>query len=74
MYSFEVHYLVRKEQYKDLRRDVARHQLIRIATLRQPDNRGSLRRMAGWIGTQMVKWGSKLQRNDHQRQTLTQQG
>lgn len=74
MFLSEVDYLLRREQYKDLRRDAARHHLIRIVMPRQPDKGASLQGMAGWIGAQMVKWGSKLQRNNHQRQSLTQQG
>lgn len=75
MYSPEVHYLVRKEMYKDERRNVARHQLIHLAKLSNPDNRESLRRMVGWIGAHMVKWGLKLRPdNQHQHQTIIQQG
>ena len=75
MYSLEVHYLVHKEMHKDLRRDIERHQLIQTAMLRQPDYNGKFRRIAGRIGVQLVKWGSKLQHNDQgQYQTLTQQG
>jgi len=75
MYSPEVHYLVRKEMYKDLQRDVARHQLIRAVTLRQPNNEDRLRKIAGSIGAQMVKLGLKLQHYDQgQHPTLTPQG
>ena len=70
MFSPEVHYLVGKEKYKDLRRDAERHQLIQIATLRRPDKRETLRRMAGWIGSRLVTWGAKLQGY----QTLLQRG
>ena len=70
MFSPELHYLVGQERYKDLRRDAARHQLIQTTRLGRPDKRESLRRMAGWIGSQLVTWGSKLQ----QHQTLTQRG
>lgn len=73
MFSVEIDYLVRKEQYKDLQRDVARQQLIRIAQLgRWSSTTISLRSMVGWLGTQMVKWGSKLQHHDqYQHQMLS---
>jgi hypothetical protein len=75
MYSLEVHYLIHQEMHKDLRRDIARHQLIRTAMLWQPDNKDRLRRIAGRIGVQLVKWGSKLQYYDQgQHQTLIQRG
>jgi len=70
MFSPDIHYLVGQEKYKDMRRDAERHQLIQIARLGRPDKRKSLRSMAGWIGSQLVTWGSKLQGY----QTLTQRG
>jgi hypothetical protein len=70
MFSPDIHYLVGQEKYKDLRRDAERYQLIQIARLRRSDKRESLRSMAGWIGSQLVTWGSKLQRH----QMLTQRG
>jgi hypothetical protein len=70
MFSPDIHYLVSKEKYKDLRRDVERHQLIQIASVRRPDKRESMQRVAGWIGAQLVAWGSKLQRY----QPVTQRG
>ena len=38
MFSVEIDYLVRKEQYKDLQREVARQQLIQTAKLRRSSN------------------------------------
>ena len=70
MFSPEAHYLVGKERYKDLRRDVERHQLIQIASVGRPAKRESLRSIAGWLGSRLVTWGSKLQRY----QTLPQRG
>lgn len=73
MFAVDIDYLVRKEQYQDWQREVARLQLIHTATLRPSPNTVSLRRMAGWLGTQLVKWGSRLQYHDqYQHQTLTQ--
>ena len=75
MFSPDIHYLVSKEKYKDLRRDAERHQLIQTVRLRRPDKRELLRKMADWIGSQLLTWGSKLQRYDHGRhQTLNQRG
>ena len=75
MFSPDIHYLVGQEKIKDLQRAAERHQLIKIARLREPDKRESLRRMAGWVGSQLMTWGSKLQRYDHSRhQTLNQRG
>jgi hypothetical protein len=75
MFSPEVHYLVCKEISKDLRQNAARQQLIKTAGLRRADSRESFRRMASWVGTRLVTWGSKLRRYDQGRhQTLTQRG
>lgn len=53
--------LVHQEQYKDLLREAERERLIRAAGLRQPGNWKSARKVAGWIGNQMISWGHKLQ-------------
>jgi hypothetical protein len=75
MFSYETHYMISKEQQKDLQRAAERHQLIKIAQLQQPKNRGLARKMAGWVGPQMIKWGSKLQNyNQVQHQTAVQRG
>jgi len=75
MFSPDIHYLVGQDKLKDLRRDAERHQLIQIARLRGPDKSESLQRMVGWIGSQLMTWGSKLQRyGQGQHQTLTQRG
>ena len=75
MFSPDIHYLVGQEKIKDLQRAAERHQLIQTARLRGPDKRESLRRMAGWVGSQLMTWGSKLQRYGQGRhQTLTQRG
>ena len=61
MFSPEVQYLVRKEQYKDLRRNVVQNELVQIARGRQPKNRLSFRSVAVWLGLLLVKWGSRLE-------------
>ena len=70
MFSPDIHYLVGQEKLKDMRRDAERHQLIQVARLGGSDKRKSLRRMTGWFGSQLVTWGSMLQRS----QTLPQRG
>ena len=55
-------FLIRGEHYKDLLREAERERLIRAAGLGQPGDGGLLRQVVGWIGAQMVRWGSKLQR------------
>jgi hypothetical protein len=73
MFAVEIDYLVRKEQYKDLRHEIARQQLIQTAALRRSSNGEWFRGTAGRIGAQMVKWGSKLQHyGRYQHQTLPQ--
>jgi len=52
--------LVQREHYKDLLQEAEHERLIRAAGLRQPGNRRLHRKVAGWIGAQMVKWGWKL--------------
>ena len=54
--------LVRQEQYKDLLREAEQERLIRDAGLRHSDNWRLHRKVAEWIGAQMVRWGCKLQR------------
>ena len=53
--------LARQEHYKDLLQEAEHERLIRAAGLRQPGNWRLHRKFAGWIGTQMVRWGWKLQ-------------
>ena len=53
--------LVRQEHYKDLLQEAEHERLIQAAGLRQPGNWRLHRKFAGWIGSQMVKWGGKLQ-------------
>ena len=54
--------LFRQEQYKDLLREAEQERLIRAAGLRSPVNWRLHRKVAEWIGAQMVRWGCKLQR------------
>jgi hypothetical protein len=53
--------LVRQEHYKDLLQEAKRERLIRAAGLRQHGNWKLHRKVADWIGAQMVRWGYELQ-------------
>jgi hypothetical protein len=53
--------LVRQGHYKDLLQEAEHERLIQAAGARQPGNWRLHRKFAGWIGTQMVRWGWKLQ-------------
>jgi hypothetical protein len=55
-------FLVRQEQYKDLLWEAEQERLIRAAGLRPSVNWRLHRKVAEWIGAQMVRWGCKLQR------------
>jgi len=59
MWPNEVEYLARKERQQELLREAEREQLAQQANS-EADGQG-LRQAAGWIGNQMVKWGTKLQ-------------
>jgi len=54
--------LLAQEKYKELLREAEHLRLIQAARLEQPGDGGLLRQVVGWIGAQMVRWGSKLQR------------
>ena len=55
------HFLVQQEHYKDLLREAEHERLIQAAGLQQPSHWRLHRKVAGWIGAQMVRWGWKLQ-------------
>ena len=72
MLTVEISYLVRQEYYKDMQRDIMRQELVQNAELQPGIGLVSLRKMAGWLGTHMVAWGSKLQHQEQfQHQTLS---
>ena len=66
--------LVQREHYKDLLQEAEYERLIRAAGLRQPGNRKLHRKVAGWIGAQMVRWGWKLQSYGNNAATPCLQG
>jgi hypothetical protein len=75
MLSLDIAHLVYKEKIQDLRREAECRQQIKAARLRRPGHSESLRKMAGWIGSQMVGWGSMLRHRDRgPHQTVTQRG
>ena len=57
-----IDFLVRQEYYKELLQEAEQERLIRAAGLRSPVNWRLHRKVAEWIGAQMVRWGCKLQR------------
>lgn len=61
MYSPLGNSLVYKERQQDLLREAARQQLIQTAKRHRSANRKVHQSVTGWIGVQMVKWGTKLQ-------------
>jgi hypothetical protein len=52
--------LFRQEQYKDLLREAEQERLIRVAGLRHSGNWKLHRKVADWVGAQMVSWGYRL--------------
>lgn len=55
-------FLVRRERYKELLQEAEQERLIRAAGLLRPGNWRLRRKVANWVGAQMVSWGCKLQR------------
>jgi hypothetical protein len=62
LFDWELDYLARKEHVKDLIREVEQAQLIDAAQF-GADQAGSQSKVTHWLGSQMIKWGSKLQRS-----------
>lgn len=60
MYLSEIYHLVSHEKHQDRLRALERHQLRRIAEQQAPGS-GIYRQIVGWLGTQLVNWGTKLQ-------------
>lgn len=61
MFITDIDLLARHERYKDLVHEAEHERLIHLAELQQPDHSGIHWKFTGWVGDQMVKWGSKLQ-------------
>lgn len=60
MFPFEIKFLVRQEQYKDLLREAEHRRLIRAGRPRPTGSGRLYRKAADWIGTKMVSWGCGL--------------
>jgi len=59
----EKDFFARWERYRELRREAERGRLIHLAQSRAPGPARPLRNVIGRLGTQLVKWGSRLQRD-----------
>lgn len=59
--SLQLEYLMQKEKYHDLIRAAEQDRLLQVAKLHNTSQRGLHRNLAAWMGSQMVKWGAKLQ-------------
>jgi hypothetical protein len=62
MYNSEIHYLVYREQQKDRLREIEQQHLLQIAGLHRGVAPKAYRQAVNWLGMQMVKLGSRLQR------------
>jgi hypothetical protein len=62
MLPTELDYLVRQEQRQDQLRTIEKEQLIKLMMRNKENERDVHRLAAAWLGDQLVKWGSTLQR------------
>ncbi len=62
MQSLDINNLVSREQYQDKLREIKHLQLVKLAQLSQTSGERSSRKVANWLGNQMIKWGTKLQK------------
>ncbi|MBI1877676.1 MAG: hypothetical protein HYR94_05505 [Chloroflexi bacterium] len=60
-------FLARKEHYKALQREVEQARLVELVKLHQPQKEKIYRKLLGWIGGQLIRWGLKLQQDRHTR-------
>jgi len=60
MYLSEIHYLINREQHQDRLRELERYQLRRLAEGQRLSSK-VYQEAVGWLGTQLVNWGTKLQ-------------
>lgn len=58
--SLQIEYLMRKEQYQDMIRAAQQDQLIQMVK-QQSSQPPFHRQIIGWLGAQMVNWGTSLQ-------------
>ena len=50
-----------QQKEEEVRRHLKQRQLLQAAGFRSSNNWILPRKLAGWLGVQMVRWGSKLQ-------------
>jgi hypothetical protein len=63
MLSGDIHFLLRRQQYKDALQRAADERLARAS--QEVFNKGKLHlQVSHWVGIQMIKWGNKLERWD----------
>ena len=60
MYLSEIHYLVNREKHQDRLRELERYQLRRLAEGQRLSSK-VYRETVGWLGTQLINLGTKLQ-------------
>ncbi len=61
MFSPDTNHLIIAEQHKDLMRAMAHQQLLEEAGLQQGIGILVPPQLTQWLGSQLVKWGTKLQ-------------
>jgi hypothetical protein len=52
---------IARERDRERYQEAEHIRLIKIARLQQDDKGAALREIGNWLGSQMVKWGAKLQ-------------
>ena len=62
MFTPEMDYMVYQEQHRDRLRKIEHQRLLQIAGQRQNNSPKLYRQSVSWLGSQLVKWGSQLQR------------
>ncbi len=53
--------VIQQEHYQDLLREAEAERLIRVAGLQPSNPWVTTQKMIHWLGSQMVKWGEKLE-------------
>jgi hypothetical protein len=54
-------YLLSLEQHRERLRNLERRQLVQLASRQRAANQAIHRRVVGWIGGRLVRWGLALQ-------------
>ena len=60
----DIDFLARQERYNEMQREVEREWLITLTKLQQPEQQGIRRKVMGWLGGQLIRWGLKLQHDN----------